>query len=77
MLAETWNVIKEWFVMIFRFFAYGETGLDKDVFYVVMFIIIGILFILSLSVKRGKGRPINSPFLFILAIALTIFTITL
>ena len=77
MFEETWNLIKEWFNKLFRFFAYGETGLDKQGIYVVMFLVIGVLFVLSLSLKRGKGRPINSPILFIVAIALTIFTVNL
>ncbi len=77
MLESVWNTIKECFTKIYRFFAYGETELDKSGIYLIMFMVIGILFILSLSVKRGKGRAINSPILFILAIALTIFTVSL
>ena len=77
MLADAWNLIKEWFNIIVRFFLYGETGLEKDSFYVVMFIIIAVLFILSLSSKKGKGRPINSPFLFVVAIILAVFTVSM
>ncbi len=76
MLENTWNSLKEFFVKIFRFFVYGETGLNREAVYIIMFIVITTLFILSLSVKSGKGKPINSPFLFFLAIALTIFTVT-
>lgn len=77
MFESVWNTIQEYFIMIYRFFAYGETDLEREGVYIVMFFLIGILFILSLTVKSGKGKPINSPFLFILAIALTIFTVTL
>ena len=58
---------------------YKAKNKKKKKLYVTLCILfnIGILFVLSLSLKSGKGRPINSPFLFIIAVALTIFTCTL
>ena len=77
MFESAWNTIKEWFVSLYRFFVYGEYEMAKGGIYLIMFLVIALLFIHALSSKKGKGRAINSPFLFVLAIALTVFTMTL
>ena len=76
MFQEVWNYICSFFVGLYRVFVYKETTLDKPAVYILMFIVIGILLIYALGKKSGKNKALNSPFLFVVAIALTIFTFT-
>jgi len=77
MLESAWNMIKDLFISLYRFFVYKEYTIDKSTLYVILIGVIAVLFIASLSLKSGKGKPINSPLLFFCALALTIFTFSI
>ncbi len=75
-MAEVWESIKSFFVKVFRFFVYKETSIDLFGVYLILFVTIGALMLIALTKGGGKGKGINSPTAFVLAILLTIFTLT-
>ena len=77
MLESAWESITDFFTKVYRFFVYGEYDISKNALYAILIGTCLVLFILSLSLKSGKGKPINSPILFFAAIALTIFTFSI
>ncbi|MBE5735466.1 MAG: hypothetical protein E7361_03380 [Clostridiales bacterium] len=75
MLESVFQSVADFFVKIYRFFVYKETTLDRSGVYIIMFLVIGFLLIFALNKKKSKGE-MHSPFLFLVATALLIFTIT-
>ncbi len=75
MLGSVFQSVIDFFVSIYRFFVYKETTLDRSGVYIIMFLVIGFLLIFALNKKKSKGE-IHSPFLFLVATALLIFTVT-
>lgn len=75
MLESAFQSVVDFFVSIYRFFVYKETTLDRSGVYLIMFMVIGFLLIFALNKKKSKGE-MHSPFLFLIATALTIFTLT-
>ena len=75
-MAEIWESLKTFFVKVFRFFVYKETDIDIFGVYLILFVIIGCLMLIALTKGGGKGKGINSPTAFVLAILLTIYTFT-
>ncbi len=75
MLESVFQSIIDLFVKIYRFFVYKETTLDRSGVYLIMFIVIGFLLIFALNKKKSKGE-MHNPVLFVIAVALTIFTLT-
>ena len=74
MIQEIWNYMVELFTRIYRFFVFKETALDKPLVYVIMFTVIAAL--LAYSIGKKSKNALHSPFLFVLAVALTLFTVT-